>query len=92
MSTSTTTDHDVAVYSALATYLRTSAGSAAPAIVNPDTSLLASGLVDSLGMLQLTEHLSSTFDITFDDDDFTLENFETAGQIASLVHKKRPAS
>ncbi|OYW56381.1 MAG: hypothetical protein B7Y80_07050 [Hyphomicrobium sp. 32-62-53] len=52
------------------------------------TALLSSGLLDSLSMLQLTTHLSDTFGIEFEDDDFTMENFATAGQIADLVAAK----
>jgi acyl carrier protein len=52
------------------------------------TALLSSGLLDSLSMLQLTTHLSDTFGIEFEDEDFTMENFATAGQIADLVAAK----
>lgn len=53
-----------------------------------ETALLSSGLLDSLSMLQLTTHLSEAFRIEFEDEDFTMENFATAGQIASLVAAK----
>jgi acyl carrier protein len=52
------------------------------------TALLSSGLLDSLSMLQLTTHLSDAFGIEFEDEDFTMENFATAGQIADLVAAK----
>ncbi len=52
------------------------------------TALLSSGLLDSLSMLQLTTHLSDAFGIEFEDDDFTMENFATAGRIADLVAAK----
>ncbi len=53
-----------------------------------DTALLSSGLLDSLSMLQLTTHLSDAFGIEFEDEDFTMENFATSGQIAELVAAK----
>lgn len=53
-----------------------------------ETALLSSGLLDSLSMLQLTTHLSDAFGIEFEDEDFTMENFATAGQIADLVASK----
>ena len=53
-----------------------------------ETPLLSSGLLDSLSMLQLTTHLSDTFGVEFEDDDFTMENFATAGQVAGLVTAK----
>ncbi len=58
------------------------------AAISSDTSLLGTGLLDSLSMLQLTMHLSDTFGIEFEDDDFTAENFATAGGLAALVAAK----
>lgn len=56
--------------------------------VGAQTALLSSGLLDSLSMLQLTTHLSDAFGIEFEDEDFTMENFATAGQVADLVAAK----
>lgn len=53
-----------------------------------DLQLLESGLLDSLSMLQLTTFLSDEFGIEFDDEDFTAENFATAGSVAALVASK----
>jgi acyl carrier protein len=53
-----------------------------------DLQLLDSGLLDSLSMLELTTFLSSEFGIEFDDEDFTAENFATAGSVAALVARK----
>jgi len=53
-----------------------------------DLKLLESGLLDSLSMLQLTTFLSDRFGVAFDDEDFTAENFATAGSVARLVALK----
>jgi acyl carrier protein len=53
-----------------------------------ETRMLGSGLLDSLSMLQLTTHLSEAFGVEFEDDDFTEENFVTAGRIAALISAK----
>jgi acyl carrier protein len=83
------TDEVVSVIAAF--FKQTSPGALAGAFT-AETPLLESGLLDSLSMLQLTTHLSDTFGVEFDDDDFTLENFATAGQISSLIAAKSSRS
>lgn len=62
---------------------------AAPGTIPADFALLESGLIDSLSMLQLTAFLSDTFGVTFTDEDFTEENFATAGALARLVRNRK---
>jgi acyl carrier protein len=76
------------VLAAMDAFFRQTAPAAHTAPLSADLRLLESGLLDSLSMLQLTTHLSDTFDITFEDDDFTAENFATAGRVAALVTAK----
>ena len=54
-----------------------------------DESLLQTGLIDSLGMMDLIAFLESTFGVTLDDDDLVPTNFETVTAIASLVRDKQ---
>ena len=53
--------------------------------VTGETPLLQSGLIDSVGFLQLVSFLEEEFDFTFDPDDLTPENFDTPATIAHLV-------
>jgi acyl carrier protein len=69
-------------------FFRQNSPAALTAPLSADLQLLESGLLDSLSMLQLTTHLSDTFGITFEDDDFTADNFSTAGSVAALVTAK----
>lgn len=64
----------------------TAAGSAP---INRETPLLTSGLLDSLGILELTTFLASRFEIEILDEDFTPANFGTIGDLVSFVVRKR---
>jgi acyl carrier protein len=54
-----------------------------------DTAILSSGLLDSLGILELTTFLADTFAIEIGDEDFTTANFGTIGDLVSFVYGKR---
>ena len=77
-----------AVLQSMAAFFAQSSPGALSGQFGAETALLSSGLLDSLSMLQLTTHLADTFSIEFEDDDFTLDNFATAGRIADLVAAK----
>jgi len=50
--------------------------------------LLESGIIDSLGVLDVVSFLESEFKITINDDDLTPENFQNIAQITAFVQKK----
>ena len=54
----------------------------------PETPLLESGAIDSLGILELTSFLGERFGITIDDGDFDPENFETPSRLIAMVARK----
>jgi acyl carrier protein len=51
--------------------------------------LLQSGIIDSMGILDLVGHLETTFDISVADDDLVPENFDSIETIAAFVEKKQ---
>jgi acyl carrier protein len=57
--------------------------------IAPDESLLAAGILDSLGLLRLVAHLEEQFGVTFEDTDVIPENFETLRAIQALVEARR---
>jgi acyl carrier protein len=57
-----------------------------------DQSLIGSGLIDSLAVLDLVEFLESEFAIQLDPEDLTGENFDTIQAMARLVRERRPAA
>ncbi len=54
-----------------------------------DSSLLESGIVDSLGVLDLISFLESEFAITLSSDDLLPSNFESIARMAASVDRKR---
>lgn len=58
------------------------------ASLGDDTSLIAEGLVDSTGMLEVIGFLESEYGIAVRDDETTPENLETIGRITRFVERK----
>ena len=52
-----------------------------------DDNLIVSGIVDSLGIIQLIDYLERTFSIRIKDEDMVPENFETVDCIDHYLHK-----
>ncbi len=53
--------------------------------LNADQSLLSSGLIDSLAVLDIIAFLESRFGIQFEPEDLTGENFDRISSMAALV-------
>ncbi len=53
-----------------------------------DTLIFESGLLDSMGLLFLIEFLKEEFDITTNDDELIVENFESINNIVSFIESK----
>ena len=56
--------------------------------IGEDEPLLETGVLDSLGVLDLVEFLENEFKIEIIDDELLPENFETIKRITSFVLKK----
>jgi len=56
--------------------------------IGDDDSLLASRLIDSLKFAELIVFLESQYNVTFDADDLTPDNFDTLNAIAGLLERK----
>lgn len=57
--------------------------------IDPDESLVTSGILDSLALLRLVTYLESQFGVTFEDGEVIPTHFETINAIKSLVVNKR---
>lgn len=53
-----------------------------------DRSLLASGLIDSLAVLDIIEFVEQRFGITLEPEDLTGDNFDSVGAIAGLARSR----
>jgi acyl carrier protein len=56
--------------------------------VGNDSLLLGSGLLDSLGVLEVVTFLEREFHVAVSDDDLSPENFQTIQSIAAFVRRK----
>ncbi len=61
-----------------------------PSALSDATSLLDSGLIDSMGVLELVMFLESEFGISLNDDEVVAENLDTIERIADFVVRKQP--
>lgn len=55
------------------------------------TKLLTSGLLDSLGILDIVTILEQTFDLTVNDEELVPEHFESIESISAFIKKKSSA-
>jgi acyl carrier protein len=55
----------------------------------PDENLLAQGIIDSMGIMNLVGFLEERFAIQAADDDLVPENFESLAAIRDFVERKR---
>lgn len=62
---------------------------AATDALDGQTSLLESGIIDSLGVLDLMAFLESEHGVEIEEADYAIENFETIGHLARMVEQKR---
>ncbi len=54
-------------------------------------SLLETGVIDSVGVLELIEHLEATYGIQIPDEDVLPENLDSVGAIAGYVSARLAA-
>lgn len=54
-----------------------------------DDSLLDSGIIDSLGILDIVTFLEEGFGISVSDEDLSPENFDSVGALVRFVNGKR---
>ena len=57
--------------------------------VEPDQSLLATNLLDSLAIVKLLTFIEATFDVQISDDEFDPDHFESLRTISALIEAKR---
>ena len=54
-----------------------------------DVSLLDEGIVDSIGVLELVDFVSTQFGIAVDPDDITPENFDSVSRLARYIRRRQ---
>lgn len=56
--------------------------------IGDDESLLRTGVISSLGMMEVVDWVETTFGMSVDPDEITEQNFDTLRGIASFVSSK----
>ncbi len=56
--------------------------------IDPDESLIESGIMDSTGVLELVEYLEATYGIKIEDEELIPENLETVSNIVNFLKTK----
>lgn len=57
-------------------------------VLDPEVSLIESGVMDSTGVLELVEFLEATYGIKIEDEELVPENLETIGNIVGFLRTK----
>ena len=57
--------------------------------IDPNESLISSGVLDSLALLRLIAFLEEQMGVTVDDSEVIPENCETINEIKSFIEKKK---
>jgi acyl carrier protein len=57
--------------------------------IDRDEDLLANGIVDSLGIMELVTFLEGRYGISVGDDDLVPENFQTVNGVVAFVERKQ---
>jgi acyl carrier protein len=56
-----------------------------------DDNLLESGILDSLGILDLVHFLEQSFGIILSDEELVAENFQTIARLSAFLQSKLPS-
>lgn len=51
--------------------------------------LLESGMIDSLGILDVVAFIEAEFNVKVEDDDLTAENFQSIARMVRYLHRKQ---
>jgi len=56
--------------------------------LDPDASLISSGVVDSLALLRLISFIEEKFGVVIEDEEVVPDNFETLNVIKGMIESK----
>jgi acyl carrier protein len=61
-------------------------------ILEPDDDLLTSGLLDSLGVMQLVWFIEREFEVQVPPEDVTIDHFESIDAISEYIERRREST
>ena len=56
--------------------------------ISEDEDLISQGIIDSMGIMKLTDFIEKTYGITILDDDIIPDNFQTLGNLGQFIQQK----
>lgn len=56
--------------------------------INDDTTLINDNIIDSINLMKLISFIEKKMNITYDHNDFSVDNFNTINDIVDLINKK----
>lgn len=59
--------------------------------IDPDESLISSGILDSLSLLRLIVYIEEQFGLTIEDSEVIPDNFETLNSMNYFINSKKRA-
>ncbi|RME99851.1 MAG: acyl carrier protein [Bacteroidetes bacterium] len=57
--------------------------------ISAEEDLLASGLLDSVKIMRLVNHVATSFDMTIPPEDMTIENFVSVAAITNYIRSRQ---
>jgi acyl carrier protein len=60
--------------------------------IDPDESLIQTGILDSLSLLRMVSFIEEEFGIVVEDDELNLDNLESFNKIINLIERKTNGS
>ncbi|MEW5829326.1 MAG: acyl carrier protein [Chloroflexota bacterium] len=58
-------------------------------VIQPDESLISSGLIDSFSLMDLALFVEDTFGVRIEDTELTADTFDTLDQLAALIQSRQ---
>lgn len=69
-------------------YLVGNAGTPIAGELDPDENLLEAGILDSLGIAEITEHMEVAFDIVIDEDEVSARHYRSLNTLTAFCVAK----
>lgn len=57
--------------------------------INDDTELINDNIIDSINLMKLISFIENKMHITYDRDDYSVNNFNTINDIVDLIKKRK---
>jgi acyl carrier protein len=58
-------------------------------VIKPDESIIASGLIDSFSLVDLSLFVEDNFNVRIDDTELNANTFDTLEQLSTLIHSRQ---